>query len=88
MWQSPNWPRPPLCFLWRPCAFALAADRLLVGDARRLQRDLGAEARACSRSTITSTWTCERPGDDLLAGLRVAVQVDRRVLLLQAAQRA
>ena len=27
------------------------------------------------------------PGDDLLAGLRVAVQVDRRVLLLQAAQR-
>ena len=26
-------------------------------------------------------------GDDLLAGLRVAVQVDRRILLLQAAQR-
>ena len=24
MWQSPNWPRPPDCFLWRPCAFAAA----------------------------------------------------------------
>ena len=24
MWQSPNWPRPPLCFLWRPWALALA----------------------------------------------------------------
>ena len=22
MWQSPNWPRPPDCFLWRPCALA------------------------------------------------------------------
>ncbi len=23
MWQSPNWPRPPVCFLWRPCAVAV-----------------------------------------------------------------
>jgi hypothetical protein len=22
MWQSPNWPRPPVCFLWRPWALA------------------------------------------------------------------
>jgi hypothetical protein len=22
MWQSPNCPRPPVCFLWRPWAFA------------------------------------------------------------------
>src|SRR5436189_84950 len=22
MWQSANWPRPPVCFLWRACAFA------------------------------------------------------------------
>src|SRR3954466_16203570 len=49
------------------------------------------------RSTITSTWICESgatpcgwvwegPRHDLLAGLIVAVQVDRRVLLLQPAQ--
>src|SRR3954469_7268983 len=61
MWQSPNWPRPPVCFLWRAWALGQprgrslegargavglgrAADRLLVGDARRLERDLGAEA--------------------------------------------
>ena len=24
MWQSPNCPRPPDCFLWRPCAAAAA----------------------------------------------------------------
>ncbi len=86
MWQSPNWPRPPDCFLWRPCARGAAADRLLVGHARRLQRDLDAEALAQPVDDHLDVHLRE-PGDDLLAGLLVAVQVDRRVLLLQAPQR-
>ena len=63
-----------------------AADRLLVGHARRLEVDLGAEARLQPLDDHLDVDLGE-PGDDLLAGLRVAVQVDRRVLLLQAAQR-
>ena len=62
------------------------ADRLLVGDARRLERDLGAEARLQAVDDDLDV-DLREPGDDLVAGLRVAVQVDRRVLLLQAAQR-
>ena len=86
MWQSPNCPRPPVCFLWRPCALAGRADRLLVGHARRLERHLGAEARLQAVDDDLDV-DLREPGDDLLAGLRVAMQVDRRVLLLQAAQR-
>ena len=63
-----------------------AADRLLVGHARRLQRDLDAEAVAQAVDDHLDVHLRE-PGDDLLAGLLIAVQVDRRILLLQAAQR-
>ena len=63
-----------------------AADRLLVGHARRLQRDLDAEALAQAVDDHLDVHLREA-GDDLLAGLLVAVQVDRRILLLQAAQR-
>ena len=86
MWQSPNWPRPPDCFLWRPWALARAADRLLVGDARRHQLDLGAEARLQPVDDHLDV-DLRQAGDDLLARLLVAVQVDRRVLLLQPPQR-
>ena len=48
--------------------------------------DLGAEARLQAVDDDLDV-DLREPGDDLLAGLRVAVQVDRRVLLLQAAQR-
>ena len=85
MWQSPNWPRPPVCFLWRPWAFARAADRLLVGHPRRLERDLGAEAALHPVDDHLDV-DLRQAGHDLLAGLLVAVQVDRRVLLLQAPQ--
>ena len=86
MWQSPNWPRPPVCFLWRPCALAPAADRLLVGHARRVQLDLDAEPLLQPLDDHLDVHLGQA-GDDLLAGLRVAVQVDRRVLLLQPPQR-
>ncbi len=69
-----------------PVGLRLAADRLLVGDARRLQRHLGAEARAQPVDDHLDV-DLRQAGDDLLARLLVAVQVDRRVLLLQAAQR-
>ena len=63
------------------------ADRLLVGHARRLQVDLGAEPGLEPIDDHLDV-DLREPGDDLLAGLRIAMQVDRRVLLLQAAQRA
>jgi hypothetical protein len=86
MWQSPNWPAAAGLLLVAAVRLGRLADRLLVGHARRLERDLGPK-RSFRRSTTTSTCTCDRPADDLVAGLHVAVQVDRRVLLLQAPQR-
>ncbi len=62
------------------------ADRLLVGHARRLQRDLHAEAVAQPVDDHFDVHLRE-PRDDLLAGLLVAVQIDRGVLLLQTTQR-
>ena len=41
--QSPNWPWPPVCFLWRPCASVDGRDRLAVRNPRRLQVHLDAE---------------------------------------------
>ena len=63
------------------------ADRLQVGDLRRLQLDLGAEAALHPVDDHLDV-DLGQPGDDLLAGLRVAVDVERRVLLLEAADRA
>ena len=61
------------------------ADRLLVGHVRRVEVDLGAEPRLQPLDDHLDMDLGE-PGHDLLAGLLVAVQVDRRVLLLEAAQ--
>ena len=62
------------------------ADRLQVGDLRRVQLDLGAEAALHPVDDHLDV-DLGQPGDDLLAGLRVAVDVERRVLLLEAAER-
>ena len=35
-WTSPNWPRPPVCFLCRWLASASPEDRLEVGDVRHV----------------------------------------------------
>ena len=69
-----------------PVRARATADRLLVGHARRLERDLDAEAIAKPVDDHFDVHLGE-PGHDLLAGLLVAMQVDRRVLLLQATQR-
>ena len=79
-------PAPAGLLLVAAVARGAAADRLLVGHARRLQRHLDAEALAQAVDDHFDVHLREA-GHDLLAGLRVAVQVDRRVLLLQAAQR-
>ncbi len=63
------------------------ADRLQVGHARRVQLDLGAEAPLHPVDDHLDV-DLGQPGDDLLAGLRVAVDVERRVLLLEAPHRA
>src|ERR1019366_9460756 len=61
------------------------ADRLLVRHARRLEVDLGAEARSQPLDDHLDV-DLREPGHDLLAGLLVTVQVDRRVLFLQSPQ--
>ncbi len=62
------------------------ADRLLVGHARRVQLDLGAEAALHPLDDHLDVDLGEA-GDDLLAGLRVAVDVEGRVLLGQPPHR-
>ena len=79
-------PAPAGLLLVAPVRLGRPADRLLIGDARRLEGDLGPEARLQPVDHDLDV-DLRQPGDDLVAGLRVAVQVDRRVLLLQAAQR-
>ena len=64
-----------------------AADRLLVRHARRLQVDLYPEAAPQPVDDHLDMHLREA-GDDLLPGLRVTVQIDRRVLFLEAPQRA
>ena len=64
----------------------LAADRLAVRDARRMQLDVDAEAplRALERDLDVHL---AHPGEDLLPGLLVAAETQRRILLREAANR-
>ena len=63
-----------------------ALDRLAVGHVRRVELHLGAEALLHPVDDHLDV-DLRDPREDLLAGLRVAVEVDRRVLLLEAADR-
>ena len=84
--QSPNWPWPPVCFLWRPCA---SVDALIV-------------SRYGMRGGFRLTSTPKRPlqlrdrdldvqlslaGEQQLLGLRIAAVADRRVLFLEPVHR-
>src|SRR5262249_1670982 len=64
----------------------LAPDRLAVREARRLEVDLHAVALLHALDDHLDV-DLRQAGDDLLPGLVVAVEVDRRVFLLEAAQR-
>src|ERR1035437_1737399 len=87
MWQSPNWPRPPVCFLWRPWALACLRIVCLEGNGWGLEVDLAAKTRSQPFDDHLNV-ALRETRHDLLAGLLIAVQVDRRVLLLQAPQRS
>jgi hypothetical protein len=69
-----------------PVGLGRLADRLLIGNPRGLQVHLGAEPRLQPLDDHLDVDLGE-PGDDLLAGLWIAVKVDRRVLLLEAPER-
>src|SRR5262249_3509345 len=73
--------------LLAPVSLGRPAACRLVGHRRRLERHVGPEAGLEAVDDDLDV-DLREPGDDLVAGLRIAVQVDRRVLLLQAAQRA
>ena len=66
---SPNWPAPPVCFLWRWWPSACAGDRLAIRDARRLGVDLElvlrchplehrAQVQVAQRRAAPSRWSC------------------------------
>ena len=65
----------------------LLADRLEIGHARLVQLDVDAEAalRALERDLDVHL---AHPGEDLLPGLLVAAQAQRRILLGEPADRA
>ena len=54
MWQSPNWPRPPVCFLYRPCA---RASRRIVSryGTRGGWSSMSTPKRRLARSSAIST---------------------------------
>src|ERR687886_726750 len=60
MWQSPYWPRPPVCFLYLPCARASLRIVSRYGT-RGWCRSTSTPKRRRSRSTATSTWICDSP---------------------------
>ncbi len=84
--QSPNWPWPPVCFLWRPCA---SVEPLIVsryGNARRLQVDVDAEAPLQLGDRDLDVQLA-LSGQQQLLGLRIAAVLDRRILFLEPVHR-
>ena len=76
--QSPNWPWPPDCFLWRPWRFGLGANGFKVGNLGRFERDLGVIALfEAADDGLDVRLACA--GDEELVGLRVAVEADEQV---------
>ena len=84
--QSPNWPWPPVCFLWRPCASTLRGDRLAVRDPRRFEVTSTPNRRR-SFATVTSMCSWPWPGEQQLVRLRIARVADRRVFFAQPLHR-
>ena len=80
--QSPNWPCPPVCFLWRPCASVAAPDRLAVRNSWRLEVHFHAEP-ALELGDRHFDVQLSLTGEQQLVGLRVARVADARVLLAQ-----
>ncbi len=77
--QSPNWPWPPLCFLWRPWRLGLGADGFAVGDLGRLEGDFGVVALLEAADDGLDVGLAGA-GDEELVGLRIAEEADEQVL--------
>ena len=84
--QSPNWPWPPVCFLWRPCASVAALIVSRYGNARRLQVHVDAEPPLQLRDRDLDVQLA-LAGEQQLLGLRIAAVADRRILFLEAVHR-
>ena len=64
MWQSPNWPRPPDCFLCRPWPLAPLRIASRYGT-RGGCVTTSTPKRRLRRSSVTSTCICERPSTSI-----------------------
>ena len=82
--QSPNWPRPPLCFLCLPSALAARGQRFPVRHVRRLHLDPRPEAFQPLDDHFQMRLA--QAGDQCFAGVRHHVVAKRRVFLFQPVQ--
>ena len=80
--QSPNWPWPPVCFLWRPWRLGLGADGFAVGHLGRLERDFGVVALFEAADDGLDV-RLAGAGDEELVGLRVAEEANEQVFFHQ-----
>ena len=81
--QSPNWPWPPVCFLWRPCA-SVAALIVSRYGMRGSFRFTSTPNRRFSFATVDLDVRLALAGEQQLLGLRVAGVADRGILFLRA----
>ena len=84
--QSPNWPWPPVCFLWRPCASTRAVIVSRYGNAGRLEQHFDAEAALQLRDRDLDVHLA-LAGEQQLVGLRIALVLDGAVFFLEAMHR-
>jgi hypothetical protein len=82
---SPNWPAPPLCFLWRWWPSAFAGDGLAVGDLRRPRRHLEAIGLAQPLEQNAQVQLAETV-DDRLVGAGDVLELQARVLVDELGQ--
>ena len=77
--QSPNWPWPPVCFLWRPWRLGLGADGFAVGNLGRFEGDFGVVALFEAADDGFDV-RLAGAGDEELVGLRIAEEADEQIL--------
>ena len=82
---TPNWPWPPVCFLYLPSASAWLGDGLPVGDADVLGLHLDAELAVQPLGGDGQVGLARAPQDGLV-GLVDPLDHQGRVLVLQAVQ--
>src|SRR6476469_9440842 len=80
--QSPNCPRPPDCFLWRPCPSA-RADRLAIGDAWPAQLGRDAELALQLRQRNLEMALAEARHERLMR-LGAPLRGEARILVVEA----